>query len=121
MAGERSRARGELEAQVLRVLWAAEEPLSGAEIQAVLPKPQPAYTTVLTVLDRLSVKGEVVRSGDSVRRQRFSAARSEQRFTSEAMLAALSGSGDRQGALLRFAGDLDEEDAALLRRALGES
>jgi hypothetical protein len=34
------------------------------------------------------------------------------------MLSSLQATGDREAVLLRFAGDLDNEDAELLRRAL---
>lgn len=104
---------------MLRALWGTDEPLSAAEIRAALPDPQPASTTVLTVLDRLVDKGEVIRSGPSVRRQRFTTTRSERAYTSDAMHAALRNASDREAALLRFAGDLDDADVALLQRALG--
>jgi predicted transcriptional regulator len=55
---------GPLEAEVMRVLWAAPEPLS---VRAVLDKlnrarrPTLAYTTVMTVLSRLADKDIVSR------------------------------------------------------------
>src|SRR5699024_7996149 len=67
------RALGELEAQVLRVLWEQSGPVSAGLIQEQLPGPSPAYTTVLTVLDRLAQKGLVLRSGESPRKVRFRA------------------------------------------------
>ncbi|MVA74849.1 transcriptional regulator [Auraticoccus sp. F435] len=116
MTGRR-RARGELEAALLRALWQGEEPLSAQELAGRLPGTTPAVTTVLTALERLRVKGEVVRVGGA-RGVRFAAARSESEFTGEAMLATLADSGDRTAALLKFAGSLDPEDVAALRRAL---
>ncbi|HLS64157.1 MAG TPA: BlaI/MecI/CopY family transcriptional regulator [Ruania sp.] len=112
------RARGELEAQVLRVLWEQSEPVSAGLIQEQLPGPSPAYTTVLTVLDRLQKKGQVVRSGESPRKVRFRAARSGDEHTSSTMIGALDEARDRQAALLQFAGNLSADDVEVLQRAL---
>lgn len=118
MPGERTRGRGELETQVLRVLWTASEPLSALEIQAALDGRTSAYSTLMTVLDRLAKKGHVVRSGESPRKIRFEAARSDDEHASQSMLHALHGAGDRQAALLQFAGNLDDDDMELLRSAI---
>lgn len=112
------RERGELEAHVLRVLWDAGEPLTAKQIQAAIPGPAPAHTTVLTALDRLGAKGHVRRTGDQIRNVRFAATRSEDEHTSLAMLARLESSRDREGALLRFAGTLDDAELDVLRRAM---
>ena len=112
------RSRGGLEAAVLRQLWRAEGPLSGGQIRAGFDEAErPALTTVLTVLDRLADKDLVVREGarGSVL---FTAARSESEETATAMARALSGAEDRATALLQFAGELGEDDLAVLRRAL---
>lgn len=118
MAGGR-RARGALEAELLRVLWQGGEPLTAQEIAQRLSGDTPAVTTVLTILERLRVKGEVVRVGEGPRGLRFSPARSESDYTGEAMLATLADSSDRTAALLKFAGSLDAQDVDALRRALG--
>lgn len=112
------RAHGELEAQVMRVLWAQPEPVGAGVIQKELPGPPPAYTTVLTVLDRLEQKGQVVRSAESPRKVRFRAARSGDEHASSTMIDALHDAQDRQAALLHFAGTLSTDDAAVLQRAL---
>ena len=49
-------ARGELERQVMVLLWRAGEPLTVADVQEFLGRDL-AYTTVMTVLDRLAKKG----------------------------------------------------------------
>ncbi len=49
-------ARGELERQVMVLLWRAGEPLTVADVQEFLVRDL-AYTTVMTVLDRLAKKG----------------------------------------------------------------
>lgn len=53
---------GELEAAVLAALWGSASPLSVRDVLARLPRRPPlAYTTVLTVLDRLHEKDLVAR------------------------------------------------------------
>lgn len=118
MAGERTRKWGELEGEVMRVLWQASAPMSARDIQAVFTGHVPAYTTLMTALERLQKKGDVVRSGDSPRKVRFRAARSGDEHVGRSMMTALDGAGDRQAALLQFAGNLAEEDLDLLRSAI---
>jgi predicted transcriptional regulator len=56
------RPLGELEAAVLAALWSSSAPLSVREVLGrVKRRPPLAYTTVLTVLDRLYEKGVVTR------------------------------------------------------------
>lgn len=112
-----NRGRGDLEAAVLRVLWDSPDPLTSRQVQAAIPDPQPALTTLLTVLDRLRTKGLVARS-DGSGPYMFSPTRSESEHTVEAMLTSLTSTSDRQAALLTFAGHLDETDADLLLAAL---
>lgn len=50
--------RGELEQRVMELLWAAQQPRTVAELHAeLLAQRSLAYTTVMTVLDRLAKKG----------------------------------------------------------------
>ena len=71
VAGRRSgdepgrRAFGELEQQVLSVLWASDVPLIPREVQERLSDP-PAYTTVMTILDRLQRKGTATRTSQGL-------------------------------------------------------
>ncbi|MDF1703507.1 MAG: BlaI/MecI/CopY family transcriptional regulator [Aeromicrobium sp.] len=111
------RARGELEAQVLHVLWGAGEGLTAKQIGERLPGAAPAPTTVLTALDRLVAKQHVVRD-DRQRGITFRAARTEEQHVSQTMLDQLRTSSNREAALLHFVGNLADEDAELLRRSL---
>ncbi|HLR28021.1 MAG TPA: BlaI/MecI/CopY family transcriptional regulator [Ruania sp.] len=113
------RARGELEREVLRVLRELGEPVNAQTVQTALPAPEPAYTTVLTVLDRLVRKGQVARTSISPRKVYFSATKTGEEHTSSEMMSALEDSADRQAALMTFAGNLSEDDAQLLREAIG--
>ncbi len=118
MAMIRTRARGELEGAVMRILWSAGSPLSAKEVQEAFDEPAPAYATVMTSLDRLEKKGQVVRSGDSPRKVRFEAAQAAHEHTSETMISALNGADDRRAVLLHFAGNLEGEEVELLRQAI---
>lgn len=53
---------GELETAIMRVLWGAREPMTvRAVFEQLSEERQLAYTTVMTVLDRLAKKGKVSR------------------------------------------------------------
>lgn len=55
-------SRGELEQRVMELLWAAVAPMSVADVHVKLSEERElAYTTVMTVLDRLAKKGLVDR------------------------------------------------------------
>lgn len=120
MAGKRTRERGELEREVMRILWESGEPLGAAEIQAVFTGQVPAYTTLMTALDRLEKKHQVLRLEESPRKVKFQAARSEEEHASLAMTTVLDAVANREAALLRFAGNLDSDDLDLLRQAIGD-
>ncbi|MFV0372691.1 BlaI/MecI/CopY family transcriptional regulator [Microbacterium sp.] len=119
MAGIRTRERGELEGEVLRLLRAHDGSLSAQELRELFTGHVPAYTTLMTALTRLEKKGDVIRSGDSPRKVRFRAARSAEAQASDTMLSALHTATDRHAALLAFTGNLDDDDLALLRSAFG--
>ena len=54
---------GELETAVLNVLWAQEKPMRVRDVHEVLTRDRElAYTTVMTVLDRLAKKHVVERT-----------------------------------------------------------
>ncbi|MDA3147122.1 BlaI/MecI/CopY family transcriptional regulator [Leucobacter sp. UCMA 4100] len=114
MIGEVTRERGELEQEIMRLLRVQAQPIGARELQEMFSVQVPAYTTLMTVLTRLEKKGEVIRSGNSPRKVKFYPARSDEEHASQTMLSALGGAGDRRAALLAFAGNLDENDVALL-------
>lgn len=120
MSGTRSRGRGELEHEVLEILRRNAEPVGAADIQTAFTEPTPAYTTILTALDRLIEKGDVTRHAESPRKVRFAARLSAAENASAGMHRALGDTDDRSAALLQFAGDLDADDVAMLRAALAK-
>lgn len=102
----------------MRVIWAQHEPISVGDLTEKLSGNRPlAYTTVMTVTERLRNKGWLERVKVS-RSYRYSAARTEQDYTADLMDLVLDGSADRTTALLHFAGRLDPAEAAALRAAL---
>ncbi|MFG2557263.1 BlaI/MecI/CopY family transcriptional regulator [Streptomyces sp. NPDC048581] len=114
------RAFGELEAEIMRVVWRSAEPIAIQTIVDALGEQRRlAYTTVMTVTERLREKGWLTRVRHG-RAYRYSAARTADDYTAALMGQALDASNDRTGALLRFAGQLTADEAAALRAALNE-
>ncbi|WP_155370932.1 BlaI/MecI/CopY family transcriptional regulator [Catellatospora vulcania] len=114
----RRRASGELEGQVMNVLWATGRAMTPAEVQARLD-PAPAYNTVQTILIRL-VDKELVRRNRAGRAHAYEPVRSEADAAAAQLRATLSGVGDRQLTLQRFAETLDDAEAQVLRRLLSD-
>jgi predicted transcriptional regulator len=107
---------GDLERKVMDVLWdSTKAPLTGREVADQLP--DRAYTTVLTILDRLRRKGLVTRTTLG-RAHRFAASDTRESYMAELMLDAMGDSGDRGAVLVRFAESVSSDEAQVLRRAL---
>ncbi|WP_063824459.1 BlaI/MecI/CopY family transcriptional regulator [Streptomyces sp. CdTB01] len=112
---------GELEAEIMRVVWQSEEPLTARSLTDRLAEQRPlAVTTVMTITERLREKGWLTRAKDG-RSFRYSAARSADDYTADLMSRALEASTDPANALARFAGRLSSQEAAALREALNQS
>lgn len=118
MMSVRSREWGGLEREMLRLLREQAAPVSARQLQDLFTEHVPAYTTLMTALTRLERKGAVMRVEESPRKIRFTIRRSAGKDAGASMLSALEEAGDRQAALLAFAGNLDEQDVAVLRSAL---
>jgi predicted transcriptional regulator len=109
---------GDLERRVMDVLWAAPgRELTGRHVADALP--EYAYTTVATVLDRLTHKGLVGRRVDG-RAIRFEATGTRADHTAELMHEALVTTRDPDATLVRFVRTVSPAEAAVLRRALDE-
>jgi predicted transcriptional regulator len=110
---------GELERKVMDILWdSSDRPLSGREVADEIP--DRAYTTVLTVLERLRRKKLVKRSSGG-KLHTFSAAASRETYTASLMLEPLSSAQDRNAVLVRFANTVSPSEANVLREALDAS
>lgn len=104
-------ASGDLEREVLTQLWEAGEPLTVRQVHERLSAQRDlAYTTVMTVLDRLAKKG-VVTQERTDRAYRYVPAQSREEMTAALMLDALSAAPDgvRDAALAHFVGRLSPE------------
>ncbi|WP_163549765.1 BlaI/MecI/CopY family transcriptional regulator [Candidatus Frankia nodulisporulans] len=109
---------GDLERSVMDVLWSSDGWLTAREVAARLDHERDlAYTTVLTVLERLERKG-FVRRQRAARAHRYAATDSREAVVAEAMMEALGTADDRGSALVRFVGSVSAEEAEILRRAL---
>jgi predicted transcriptional regulator len=105
-----------LESEVLAALWAADEPLSTADVQRAVDA-ELAYNTVQTILARLYEKGLVNRSAEG-RRHRYHPVKGAEELAAEQMQALLKRGPNRLSVLQRFATSLSEEDAEALRAIL---
>lgn len=101
----------------MTALWAHTEPVTARTVLRDVGDPDLAYTTVKTVLDRLTRKGVVRRTGVG-RTGHYAPAASREEYVAELMLRVLDGSPERDGALVRFARAVSAKDAEVLRSAL---
>ena len=109
------RRLGELEAAVMDVLWSTAGPITVRETLGALDRdPEPAYTTVMTVLDNLHRKGMVTRERAG-RAWAYRPTQSREEFDAEAMAAVLESAADRGTTLLRFIGKISPDELARLR------
>lgn len=112
---------GDLERAVMDVLWSGSSELAVREVHEALSDRGLAYTTVMTVLDRLAKKGLATRVRDG-RMWRYSAASTKEELTASALyetLHSLDGT-DRREAMLHFLGAAEPEEIADLRAALAQ-
>ncbi|ROR91847.1 BlaI/MecI/CopY family transcriptional regulator [Nocardioides aurantiacus] len=113
------RSFGELEARVMTSLWEADRPATVHEVVADLGERKAvAYTTVITVLERLRNKGWVSRSREG-RSYRYATTATEHEYSAHLMSQVLEEAPDRSAALLSFAGQLEASELRALLDALG--
>jgi predicted transcriptional regulator len=109
---------GSLEANVLEQLWGSTEPLTPSDVQAGLGADL-AYTTVMTILNRLWKKGLVDRAKLG-RAYAYSPTLTQAEFLAERMRGELVRTKDREAVLSRFVDKLSKRDTAALRDLLSE-
>jgi len=101
------------------VLWdSSGDPMSGRDVADALP--DRAYTTVLTILERLRQK-DLVRRTTQGRVHYFRAADSREAYVAELMIDAMGAAGNRSDVLARFAESVSPSEARVLREALGRA
>jgi predicted transcriptional regulator len=107
---------GGLERRVISVLWGDARPeLTGRDVANALP--EYAYTTIVTVLDRLARKG-LVRRTKLGRVNRFAATGTMAEHAAGAMHDALVTTREPDLALERFVELLTSDQASLVQRAI---
>lgn len=114
---------GDLERAVMDHLWGTEDPQTVRQVhQGLRAQRDLAYTTVMTVLQRLARKNLVVQIKDD-RAHRYAAAHGRDELVAGLMVDALAqaaDSGDRQAALVHFVERVGADEADALRRALAD-
>jgi predicted transcriptional regulator len=115
------RSFGELEAAIMDRVWLGGRPVLVREIWADLrPEREPAYNTVLTVVEILYRKGWLAREKDG-RAFRYRATVTREDYTAGLMGEALEASSDRVAALRSFAEHIDPAEARQLRQMLDKA
>lgn len=114
---------GELEREVMDRLWSAPEPQTVRQVhEALAARRDLAYTTIMTVLQRLAKKNLVVQHRDD-RAHRYAPTHGRDELVAGLMVDALdqaADSGSRQAALVYFVERVGADEAEALRRALTE-
>lgn len=112
------RLGGDLEADVMRLLWRTQHAASVRDVlESLLPERPVAYTTVMTVLDRLTKKGLLTRQSVG-RGYVYTPVVSRVDYTATVMREALDASDEPDAVLFRFLGHMRPEELAALRLAL---
>ncbi|HVM21059.1 MAG TPA: BlaI/MecI/CopY family transcriptional regulator [Egibacteraceae bacterium] len=110
---------GSLEAKVMDASWDCEDSFLSVRNMLQRLDDDLAYTTVMTVMNRLYEKG-LLRRRRSGRAWVYRPSMSREAFTAATMSDVLKSAGDRRSALLHFIADLPSEDADALRQLLGK-
>lgn len=111
----RVRRLGELEAAIMDVLWSSGEPLTVRQtLRALGRDPEPAYTTIMTVLDNLHRKSMVTREREG-RAWAYLPAQPREEYDAESMASVLETAADRDATLLSFIGKISPDELARLR------
>lgn len=112
---------GDLERAVMDHLWSAPEAQTVRQVHEALSAQRDlAYTTVMTVLQRLAKKNLVSQIRDD-RAHRYTPVRGRDELVAGLMVEALdqaADSGDRWAALVHFVERVGVDEAEALRRAL---
>lgn len=104
-------------------LWSVDEPRTVRQVhQALAAHRELAYTTVMTVLQRLAKKNLVVQQRDD-RAHRYAPVHTRDELVAGLMMDALQqadAAGSRRAALVHFVEQVSTEEAAAMREALAK-
>lgn len=114
---------GDLERAVMDHLWGSDEPQTVRQVhEALCAHRELAYTTVMTVLQRLARKNLVDQFRDD-RAHRYAPTHGRDELVAGLMVDALdqaADSGDRRAALVHFVERVGADEADALRHALAD-
>lgn len=113
------RGAGQLEGEILAVLWAADGPRTPGQVQRALGTGL-AYNTVQTILTRLHDKN-LVRRGRAGRAYAYEPVMDAEQLLADRMRALLARGDDRAAVLQRFVASLSAEDESALRALLDQA
>ena len=117
----RLRASGELESAVMTAIWDAPEPVTVRQVMAEVGRQSssgpPAYTTIMTVMERLLKKGLLGRAA-SGRAHLYSPTKSREEHTATLMAEALGTSPNRATTLQFFAAELSAAERSRMKDML---
>lgn len=112
---------GELERAVMDHLWSTTEPQTVRQVhEALATHRELAYTTVMTVLQRLAKKHLVIQQRDD-RAHRYLPVNKREELVASLMVDALAQAPESDGraaALVHFVGQVNADEADALREAL---
>ncbi|GAA4629381.1 BlaI/MecI/CopY family transcriptional regulator [Actinoallomurus vinaceus] len=109
---------GELEAAIMDCLWRYGRPVPVREVVEDLQKDRTiAYTTVLTVMDKLHKKGWLRRE-KAGRGHLYEPLVSRETYTARLMRSALATSNNQAAAFVHFLSELSTDEAQALQAAM---
>ncbi|WP_157251375.1 BlaI/MecI/CopY family transcriptional regulator [Nonomuraea typhae] len=112
------RGLGELESTIMDRMWSYHKPASVRDVLEDLRKDREiAYTTVMTVMDKLHTKGLLKRKPVG-RAYVYEPVASKEAYTAELMRDSLAASGNQAATLVHFLERLSPEEASALEAAL---
>jgi predicted transcriptional regulator len=117
---KRERQQGELEGEVMNVLWNASGSLTSQEILETINNGERdlALTTILTVLSRLVDKGMVKRTAGTGRSFNFTSTESREKHSAKLMIGLLSDTSNPALTFAQFTSGLTPKQLEALREAL---
>lgn len=112
------RGFGDLEAVVMDRLWAWGRPATVREIyEEMLGQRRIAYTTVMTVMSQLHLKGWLTRTQEG-RAYLYEPVATREQYSADLMREALDASQDAGATLVHFLDSMSEAESDALRQAL---
>ncbi|GII91844.1 BlaI/MecI/CopY family transcriptional regulator [Sinosporangium siamense] len=112
------RGLGDLESTIMDRMWSYRRPASVRDVLEDLRKDREiAYTTVMTVMDKLHTKG-LLKRRPLGRAYIYETVASKEAYTAELMRDSLAQSGNRAATLVHFLERLTPEEAEALSAAL---